>query len=305
MALPRCPEACDRGRRAHGGGVPGDGEGAVRARPREPVPAARGDHPVGADDRREREQGHARAVRALPDAERPRARRSRGGRAARPLDRVLPEQDEEPHRHGPGARGALRRRGADRARGPGHDPGGRAQDRQRDPLGRVRAPRPARRHPRRPAVAPAEAHERDRPGEGGARPRCDGRARGAGRARRCVSSSTGDGCATPAAPAATTACSPTSARRRSGSDVLSRVAVASSGSCSGGRRSRRLRGRGAILSLFGRSARRPGRGARCTEPLASAVSSARCWAWRWPVPSSRWRARRCRPRRPRPRPRAT
>ena len=41
-------------------------------------------------------------------------------------------------------------------------PGRRAQDRQRDPLRRVRPPGPARRHARRSARAPPEAHDRGR-----------------------------------------------------------------------------------------------------------------------------------------------
>ena len=44
-------------------------------------------------------------------------------RGDHPLDRLLPEQDEEPDRHGDGAGRALRRRGADRARGPRDVPG--------------------------------------------------------------------------------------------------------------------------------------------------------------------------------------
>ena len=64
--------------------------------------------------RRPGQHGDAGAVRPLPDAGRPRRRRSGRGRGHHPLDRLLPEQDDEPHRHGRGARRALRRRGADR-----------------------------------------------------------------------------------------------------------------------------------------------------------------------------------------------
>ena len=60
-------------------------------------------------------------------------------------------------------------------------PGRRAQDRQRRAVGVVRRARAAGRHARDPAVAPAQAHERDRPGEDRARPRRDGAARGVGR----------------------------------------------------------------------------------------------------------------------------
>ena len=48
------------------------------------------------------------------------------------------------------------------------------------------AARPARRHPRRSPVAPVEAHERDRPGEGRARPRCDGGRPRSGARSRCA-----------------------------------------------------------------------------------------------------------------------
>ena len=60
--------------------------------PRRRVPAPRRDDPLGADHRRERQQGHARAVRAVPDAGRPRRRRSRRRRAARVPDRLLPRR---------------------------------------------------------------------------------------------------------------------------------------------------------------------------------------------------------------------
>ena len=114
-----------------------------------------------------------------PTPGRPRARRSRRRRAARVPDRLLPLEDQEPARHGAHARGGLRRRGAHRARRPREAPGRRAQDRQRRALGRVRPPGPAGRHPRRSAVAPAQAHHRGRPGEGRARPQRAGAARGA------------------------------------------------------------------------------------------------------------------------------
>ena len=53
-------------RRPAGRGVPGRRARPVRARPRQPVPAAGGHDPVGPDHRRERQQGHAGAVRPLP-----------------------------------------------------------------------------------------------------------------------------------------------------------------------------------------------------------------------------------------------
>ena len=60
-------------------------------------------------------------------------------------------------------------------------PGRRAQDRQRAALGGVRPARAAGRHARRPARDPAQAHDRDRPGEGRARPQRARPAGGAGR----------------------------------------------------------------------------------------------------------------------------
>ena len=102
--------------------------------------------------RRERQQGHAGAVRAVPDAGRPRRRRSR------------PTSSSSIHSTGffrsktknligmaQRARGAVRRRGADRARRPREAARRRAQDRQRRALGRVRPPRPPGRHARRAA----------------------------------------------------------------------------------------------------------------------------------------------------------
>ena len=88
----------------------------LRARPRQPLRAAGGHDPVGPDHRRAGQHGDAGAVRPLPDAGRPRRAPTRPtSRSIDPLDRLLPQQDQEPHRHGPGARRALRRRGADRA----------------------------------------------------------------------------------------------------------------------------------------------------------------------------------------------
>ena len=55
------------------------------------VPAARRHDPLGADDRRERQQGHAGAVRGVPDAARPRARgpgRARAAGVRRPASTV-------------------------------------------------------------------------------------------------------------------------------------------------------------------------------------------------------------------------
>ena len=118
----------------------------------------------------------------VPDAGRPRRRRSGRGRGDHPVDGLLPLEDEEPHRHGAGGRGALRRRG----------PGRRSTISSPCPgVGRktgnvVRSvwfhePGLAGRHARHPAVGAPEAHRRDRPGEDRARPRRDGAARGVGR----------------------------------------------------------------------------------------------------------------------------
>ena len=95
---------------------------------------------------------------------------------------LLPLEGEEPHRDGAGGGGALRRRDPDRARRLRDAARRRAQDRQRGALGLVRPARPAGRHARDPAVAPAAAHRRGRPGEDRGRSRRDGPARGVGTA---------------------------------------------------------------------------------------------------------------------------
>ena len=135
------------------------------------------DDPVGADHRRERQQGHAGAVREVPDARRPRPRRSADVEQlvfptgfyrskTKNLLGMARMLDDEFDGEVP-----------DRARGPREAARRRAQDRQRGAVGRVRPARPARRHPRRPARPPAQAHDRDRSGQGRARPQ---RARPAG-----------------------------------------------------------------------------------------------------------------------------
>ena len=152
----------------------------------ERVPAARRDDPVGAVHRRAGQHGDAGVVR---DATRPprisRTPTPRRSRSVIQLDRLLPLEDEEPHRDGAGGRRALRRRGADRARRPRDVAGRRPQDRQRRSLGVVPAAGPAGRHARDAAVAPLAAHERDRPGEDRARSRRHGAARGVGACSRC------------------------------------------------------------------------------------------------------------------------
>ena len=137
------------------GRVPGHGARPLRPRPPQPVRAAGGHDPVGPVHRRAGEHGDAAPVRPVPDARRtwPSAEPARG-RGDHPLDGLLQEQDEEPHRHGHRRRRALRRRGAQPHGGPRHPPGRRAQDRQRAPQRGHGPARPAGRHPRRPAVAP-------------------------------------------------------------------------------------------------------------------------------------------------------
>ena len=68
MAKPRTPKGRAR-ETAHpaGRGVPGNGQGALRPPPRQPVPAAGGHHPVGPDHRRAGQPGHPGPVRPLPD----------------------------------------------------------------------------------------------------------------------------------------------------------------------------------------------------------------------------------------------
>ena len=79
-----------------------------------------------------------------PDPDALAARGPRRGRGDRPRDRVLPAEDEEPHRHGHRGPRPLRRRGADRARRPRDAARRRPQDRQRAALGRVRPARASR-----------------------------------------------------------------------------------------------------------------------------------------------------------------
>ena len=86
----------------------------------------------------------------------------------------------------------------------------------------VRAARPARRHPRRAAHPTAEAHHRDRSGQGRARPQ-PAHPRGGARARsRCGSSNTAAPSASLGGPAATSASSPTYAPARSRCEVRDR-----------------------------------------------------------------------------------
>ena len=174
---PRRSHARRRSRETAPGRVSGR---AHRARPRQRVPVARRDDPLGADHRRAREHGDAGAVREVPDARRPGPRGSGRCRAHHPVDGVLPFEDQEHHRDGAGARGALRRRGPVRARRLRDAARCRTQDRQRRAVGVVRPPRAGGRHARDAARVPAEAHQRDRPGEDRARPERHRRARGAG-----------------------------------------------------------------------------------------------------------------------------
>ena len=140
--------------------------------------------------RREREQGHAGPLRAVPDARRPRRRGPGGARAARPLDRLLPIQGEEPDRHGPDARGALRRRDPDRrSTTSSHCPASAA--RRATSCVRSRSGCPVYRSTRTwAALAPVEAHDRGRPGEDRARPQRSRARPRSGARSRCASSST-------------------------------------------------------------------------------------------------------------------
>ena len=127
-------------------------------------------------------------------------------------------------------------------------PGRRAQDRQRRAVGVVRPARPAGRHARDPAVAPAAAHQRDRPGEDRGRPRRDGAARGVGAALAAADRARPPGVRRAQAPLRRVRASPASARRpassaeRPDASVRRRVSSCRRGSrgrgrASGGRRS--------------------------------------------------------------------
>ena len=174
----RPEEAADRADRGAAGG------GARRRGDRAPLPhparAARLGDALGADDRRERQPGHAGAVRDVPAA-RGLPRRAAGAARARDLrDRVLPAEGEVAARNDADAAGRVRRRGAPHAAGARPAPRRRPQDGER---GRRRArPRAGRRrrHACAPPLAAARPHEAGRPGEDRARPRPPRPARGLG-----------------------------------------------------------------------------------------------------------------------------
>ena len=156
------------------------------------------------------------AVRAVPDAGRPRPCRSRRRRGDHPVDRLLPRQDEEassgwrrPSRRAPTARCPTEL--DELATLPGVGP----QDRQRRALGVLRPPRPPGRHARDPTLAAAETDDRDRPGEDRARARMRWSRRRSGAISRCDSSSTAARCASRASLGARSARSPPSALPRS------------------------------------------------------------------------------------------
>ena len=109
--------------------------GALGRGDRAPLPqrprAARLGDALRADDRREREPGHAGAVREVPHA-RGLPRRAGGGARARHLrDRLLPAEGEVDPRDDAHAPRGVRRPGAAAARGSRPAPGRRAQDRER------------------------------------------------------------------------------------------------------------------------------------------------------------------------------
>ncbi len=181
---------------------------ALRERPR----AARVGDALGADDRREREQGDEAPVRQVPAAAGlPRGAR-RGARARHLPDRVLPAEGEvDPRRHARAARGVRRRRAA-------HDPGAaaapgrRAQDGERRRGRARRRPGHRRRHACAPALAAAGADAPRRSGEDRARPGAASCPAPTGTASRISSSGTAGASATPARLGARSACSPTCAR---------------------------------------------------------------------------------------------
>src|SRR5688500_4899046 len=155
--------------------------GRLRPRAQKPVRARRGHGPLGPDDRRAGEHGHPRALPPLAHARRPGQGRPRGAGVGDLPDRLLPQQGQEPPRPGPGARGSLRRRGANgprRSRDPARR---RPEDGQRRALGGLRPPRPPGRHPRRPHHPPARAHHFRRPGQSRARARRPAPPNGMGR----------------------------------------------------------------------------------------------------------------------------
>jgi hypothetical protein len=110
---PRVPDRPPRPRRRRPGGparlLPGRQD---RARLRHPLPARHRDAALRAGDRRQRERGHARALRALPHARGDGGGHARGGGAVRPHDRPLPQQGQERGGGRAAHRRALRRRGA-------------------------------------------------------------------------------------------------------------------------------------------------------------------------------------------------
>ena len=110
---------------------PGTAEGVVRARSREPVPAPRRDHPLGTVHRRTGQHGDPGPLRQVPRPGRAGRGQPGGRRGDHPLDRLLPCQDQEPHRHGLCRGREVRGRGAGEARGSGDPARRRAQDRQR------------------------------------------------------------------------------------------------------------------------------------------------------------------------------
>ena len=150
-----------------------------------------------------------------PDAAALAAAAARRRRGDHPLDRLLPDQDEEHHRHGPGAASTA---SAARCR-PRWRTSSRCPVSGRKTGNVVRSvafglPGSAGRHPRRPAQPAPGADHRGRPGQGRGRPVQLPAARRRGATSACASSCTAGGCATPRRRAARTACWRTCVRRR-------------------------------------------------------------------------------------------
>ena len=117
-------------KRLQGGSIP---TRAARSTTATPIELLVRHHPLRAVHRRAGEHGHAGVLRALPDSPRRWPRRRPGRRRGdHPVHRLLPQQDEEPDRHGAGAGGGVI--GGEVPRddgGASRAAGRRAQDRQR------------------------------------------------------------------------------------------------------------------------------------------------------------------------------
>ena len=154
-------DGCPPGRR-----VPGDRQGAVRARFLDPLAAVGGHSAQRPDDRRTRQLGHSGPCSPSTPTRRtwPAPIPTMSKRIIRPTGffRVksktvvaLAERSVRP----------VRMRGADGAGRPGDPARCRAENRQRRPQRRLRLARAARRHSRRPHQPAARAHQTKGPGD--------------------------------------------------------------------------------------------------------------------------------------------